>query len=729
MWRGAVLGAAILLASAGAQEAADEWPGWRGPGGDGVSTAEGLVSGWSAGGENLCWKADFVGRSTPVVLDGRVYVIGRVGEGVARQEIVAAFDAGDGRRLWEHRFNVYHTTVPFNRVGWASLVADPETGNVHAHGVAGQLQAYDRDGKLLWSSFLAETFGHLSGYGGRTQTPTIEGDQLVLSFVNAGWGDQAAPRHRYFSFDKRTGDLLWVSTPGKFPYDMNTQAGTVPATVGGRRVLVSGNADGHVYALDANTGDKIWGFQLSKGGLNVTPVVHGDRVYASHSEENVDAATMGRVVAIDAAGNGDVTKTHEVWRIDELEAGFSSPAYHDGWLYVVDNAAKLHGIDAKTGAVRWTHPLGTVGKGSPVWADGKLYVTEVNGRFHILKPGADGATSLDTDELEVADGRYAEIYGSPAIAYGRVYFATEGGVYCLGDPSKKIEVPERAPRAGDASSGENAARLLVVPGESILAPGETLRLSVRAFDAVGRRTETPAELAWTLDGLAGEMSGSTYRAPSNGPSDAGRIVVRAGDVEGAARVRVIPPLPWSEGFDAREPGSVPESWVGAPGKFQVGEKDGARVLVKPSRDKGLLRNELYMGPSGLANYTIEADVMAGARGRRRSDVGLIAAGYTLDLLGNHQRLQVRSWTSEDRMMRQIDFAWEPDRWYRMEMRVENGKDKAVIRGKVWPRGGDEPAAWTITVDDPVPVAGGSPGLIGYSPADVYYDNIVVKVND
>jgi outer membrane protein assembly factor BamB len=410
---GLVSSGIALLATAGALHAA-EWPSWRGPGYDGVSAETGLVSSWSPAGENLVWKADFVGRSTPVVLRGQACVIGRVGESVDRQEIVACFDAGTGRKRWEHRFNVYNTTVPFNRVGWASLVGDPETGNIYANGVAGQLIAYDREGKILWSRFQAEEFGRLSGYGGRTQTPVIDGDQLILSSVSSGWGKHAAPRHRYFSFDKRTGDVLWIATPGNMPFDMNTQSVPVIAEIKGRRLLVAGDADGHVYALDANTGQKIWAFRLSRRGINSSVVVVGDRVFASHSEENVDDPLMGRLVCIDGTGEGDVTGTHELWRINELGAGFPSPAYHDGRLYVIDNSANLHSIDAESGEIVWQHSLGTVGKGSPVVADGKLFATEVNGRFHIIEPGKDAARQLDLDELTVADGRYAEIYGSPA---------------------------------------------------------------------------------------------------------------------------------------------------------------------------------------------------------------------------------------------------------------------------------------------------------------------------
>ena len=102
----------------------------------------------------------------------------------------------------------------------------------------------------------------------------------------------------------------------------------------------------------------------------------------------LDNNTMGRVVCIDGSGDGDVTATHEVWRLDGSMVGYTSPAFHAGRLYVVDNSANLHCLDGDSGAVLWTKNVGRVGKGSPVWADGKLFVPEVNGALQIIEAGA-----------------------------------------------------------------------------------------------------------------------------------------------------------------------------------------------------------------------------------------------------------------------------------------------------------------------------------------------------
>jgi hypothetical protein len=134
----------FLLLGAAALAPASDWPNWRGPLRTGVSDETGLVSSWSKAGENLIWRADFTGRSTPIVFEGRVCASGRGGTGLLRQEVVACWDANTGKKFWEHRFDVYNTMVPFSRVGWASVSGDPETGYVYTQNVDGQVVCLDR---------------------------------------------------------------------------------------------------------------------------------------------------------------------------------------------------------------------------------------------------------------------------------------------------------------------------------------------------------------------------------------------------------------------------------------------------------------------------------------------------------------------------------------------------------------------------------------------------------
>jgi outer membrane protein assembly factor BamB len=718
----------ILFVLTGTSLFSSDWPSWRGATQNGVSSETGLISGWQADGENLLWRADFTGRSTPVVLNGRVYVLGRVGEGINKQEVLASFDARDGKKLWEHRFNVFLTTVPLSRVGWANPVGDPQTGNIYAHGVGGAFFCFDRDGKVLWERSLTEEFGRMSGYGGRTQTPVIHEDLVILSSVSSGWGVLTAPRHRYFAFDKLNGKLVWVSTPGGRPFDMNTYSMPVVAEIKGRLVLVGGNADGAIEALDLQTGEPIWRFKLSKRGINSTVVVEGNRVYATHSEENLDEATMGRVVCIDGTGTGDVTETHEVWRVNQVKAGFATPAIHEGRLYVVDNSANLHCLDASSGEVAWEFNLGTVGKGSPVLADGKLYVTETNGTFHILEPQSSQARSLSKVTLEL-ENRTAEIFGSPAIASRRIFFVTEEGLYCLGSK----DVPFNAEESSSVSAKPEGpagplAHLHVVPAEVIVIAGERVEFRARGLDSAGRlvSVENPR---WTLVGLSGSIDANgVYSTNPVTHVETGQVKIAVGSLEASARLRLLPQLPWTEDFEGVEEGSKPAHWIGAGNRFLVKEIDQNRVLAKPFVKAGIQRSYVYIGKSEMSGYTITADLMGSKQGRRVPDMGLIANRYGMALMGLRQEIQVHSWVSELRMATSVPFSWEPNVWYTMKMRVDPEDGAAVVRGKVWRKGDPEPESWTIEARDPLPNLEGTPGIFGQSYAEIFYDNIKVTEN-
>jgi len=201
-----------------------------------------------------------------------------------------------------------------------------------------------------------------------------------------------------------------------------------------------------------------------------------------------------------------------------------------------------------------------------------------------------------------------------------------------------------------------------------------------------------------------------------------------GERTAKARVRVAPELPWKFDFKALAPGSSPPGWVGAPGKYAVKETRWGKVLAKSPVKVGLNRSNTYIGPPTLHDYTVEADLLGTQAGQVRPDMGLVASGYVLDLMGASQRLQLRAWDTELRLMEEVDFKWEPEVWYSMKLRAEVHGDEGLIRGKVWPRGQPEPAAWTVTARDPRPVRQGSPGLYGYSPAEILYDNLSVTAN-
>lgn len=724
----------LLLASAAHPAAAevggDSWASWRGVNSDGVSADTGLPSSWSPEGENLLWKAPYGGRSAPVLVDGRVCVI-RLAEPetVERwQEQIVCLDADTGDLVWEHRYNVFQTDIPHHRVGWASLAGDPETGNVFAHGVEGMVIAFDPEGDILWWRSTSEEIGRISGFGGRTVTPVLDGNLLIVSFLSAGWGSTFIPRHRFYALDKRTGETVWLSTPGKAPYD-TTYTVPVVREIEGQRLLITGNGDGGIYGMQVATGLKVWEFPMSKRGINSSVVVDGARVFASHSEENVDESTaMGRLVALDASQIAD-GRPALAWSVDGFSAGYASPAIHQGILYAVDNSANLVAFDTADGTELWKENIGIAQRSSPVVGDGKLYVSDVDGKLHILKlAGREAPEKTDLDEFTSADGSLTQINGSPAIAYGRVYFITNDTLYCIGSSDGKAGRPtsETGSPTG-APPGSKPSHLQVVPGEINLVPGGKANFRALLFDDMGRLIGD-AEANWSLEGsLEGELTSAGELTPGDKFPQGGLVVATSNGLTGKARVAIRPSGGFLEDFERYAVDSVPNGWSAARGRFIIADSDDGKMLRKLSGNPRSWRTTVYVGTPTQSGYQIEAEMMSMEQRRRMADMGLVSHRYTLALMGNAQSLMIRTWLSElDRFSKEVPFEWDPEVWYEVKLSVEPATDgSTTIRGKVWPREETEPDAWSIEAIDGIGHTHGSPGIYGYSSADIFYDNLRV----
>jgi hypothetical protein len=193
------------------------------------------------------------------------------------------------------------------------------TGNVYVLGACNELTALSNDGKILWSRALTDEFGAWTTHGGRTTSPIIEGDLVIVGTIIDGWGDTAQRRHRFYAFDKRTGECVWTSAPGGRPYD-TVYPTPIAATINGIRMIIVGGADGAVYAMKAQTGEPVWSYAITKRGINNCAVIQGNTVFASHSEENLDTNEMGLLAAIDATGKGALGKATSSGRSKACEA-------------------------------------------------------------------------------------------------------------------------------------------------------------------------------------------------------------------------------------------------------------------------------------------------------------------------------------------------------------------------------------------------------------------------
>ncbi len=716
------LAALALFSSA----AANDWAEWRGPMRDGISLEKNLPTKWSPAGENLAWKAPYGGRSTPIVMGDRVFLQTAAGKGETLQERVLALNADTGKLIWEHRFNIYLSDVPPHRIGWASPVGDPATGNVYALSGGGTLLGLTRDGKVLWERSLGEDYGLLTTHGGRTVSPIIDGDLVIISGVTFMWGRHGNGAHRFMAFDKRTGETIWISAPGGRPYD-TTYAPPIIANVNGTRLLIQGGSDGVTHAIKPQTGEPVWKYEISKRGLNTGVVVHGTTAVLTHSEENLDSSEMGMIVAVDAAAKGEIQNDQVKWRVYGWQGGFSSPVLDGNRVYQVDNGANIAAFDVTTGKQLWLQNLGTIQRGSPVLADGKLYVGTENGKFFILKPTATGVDILDQDQLGT-EAQPESIVASPAVANGRIYIVSDSHLYCIGGKvSRSSNQPASAP---ESNPNGVVAHVQVSPTELILKPGDSVRFRARLFDAQGRFIREASDVTWSLEQLKGTLDQGQFTAATDGGTQAGLVKASVGDLAGTAGVRVFAPLPWSETFDALAVNTAPQGWVNHILKYTVREVEGNKVLVKTTQGSSLLsRARTYFGPSDLANYTVQADVFATQKRRQQGDAGVIAQRYVLTVYGNSQELKIEPWQPETARTVSIPFSWKPDTWYRLKLQVENLSDgKTRARGKVWPAGEPEPAAWMIERIDPIPNRQGAPGIFGNALAEVYFDNLKVYAN-
>ena len=710
-----------------------DWPEIRGPHRDGSSLETGLPETWALDGANFLWRAPYGGRSTPIVMGDRLYVQNPAEQGSTLQERVMALDVDTGEIVWEYRFNIFQSDVPPHRVGWASPAADPETGNIYAMSGNAMVVALSPDGQLLWKRSFAEEWAAFTTHGGRTASPLIDGDLVIVSAAISSWGSNWNRAHRLVGLDKRTGEIVYASAPGSRPFDTAYAPPTI-ATIGGQRLLIQGLGNGGVHAIRPQTGEVVWSFPAARRAVNTGVVVRDDVVFMSHGDENLEGTELGMIAAIAGGRTGEITET--IWNVKGRELGYSSPLIDGDRLYQIDTGSTLLAFDTETGEELWELPLGNAQRAAPVLADGKIYVGTNGGAFYIVRPGESSAEVLSRVELPVStdsccssEGTPEQIVAGAAVSRGRVFFVTSDAIYAIG--SAQASSLEGWAVDEPVGEGEGApTHLQVVPTEMVLDPGDTVRLRARLFDSQGRfLQETDAQ--WSLEGLEGALGDDGTFTVSNEPQlQAGVIRAVAGGLTGESRARVAHPLPYEEGFDVYTDGDLPPGWINAQaGRFTISTLDGNRVFEKPPDNTIFGRARMFLGPTDWSDYTFQADVRAPTRRRQMADVGITAQTYSLVLYGTTQKLKLEPWEPEIERSVTIPFSWEPDTWYRMKVRVQNLNDGQVrVQGKAWQVDEAEPAEWLIDKVDPIGSREGAPGLFLDAEYGAYLDNFVLTAN-
>jgi len=729
-----------------------DWLYWRGPEFNGVSRATGLPDSWDPeGGEgsNVIWKRDDLGtRSTPVVMNGKLFALATAEQGTPREgERVVCVDANTGETIWENRFNVYLSDVPVERVGWSAVTADPTNNCVYALGVSGHFQCIDADtGKTRWLRKMHEEFGMLTTYGGRTNFPVIYEDLVIISGIVIGWGEMAKPAHRFLGMDKNSGEVVWFTETTPLPFDTTYSSPTIKIVDGIPQYII-GAGDGKVWSMQPRTGQHNWSFALAARGLYGTPLVDGDTVYMAQGEENIIATekdgkidiavdnTMGAVVAIDAKQRGDISVSGQKWKVLELNGNRSTPLMVNNRLYVIDDRAKLFVLDPETGEELFPKtPLGNKMFSSPLYADGKIYTITENGRYYVLGVKDDGDVEILTKgRLKEGDG-----IASPICAQGKLYFPTTAALYCVGDPKQETGftgLPEQ-PKEVAVSEDQTPAHVQLIPAESLIRPSEEIQYRARLFNSKGQFLSEAKDVTYSAKGPASISKDGKFTGNGDAGHAAVEVVVEAGDLTGTGRVRIVPDLPWEFDFEnikideAAKKGEPPVTWVGARYRHVVREVNGNKVMVKITTIPKGTRSQSWMGHSDLHDYSIQADVMGHELSGQLPDIGVIAQGYEFILFGNDEKAKVLSWITQQRIAKEVPFTLEPEVWYHIKLKVSNKEKTAVAQAKVWKKGEPEPEQWMLEVEDSVPNTSGSPGLFGNAKTgEIYLDNIKVTYNN
>jgi outer membrane protein assembly factor BamB len=460
---------ALYLACAAAAGASD-WTRFRGPNGSGISTDRGLPTEIGPA-RNVLWKGKTPkGNSSPVVLQGRLWITGHEGD----ERLVLCYDAATGALLWRKAVTKAFTEVinPVNGPATPTPASDGRSIFVFFPDVG--LLAYDLDGKQRWRV----PMGPFGGVQGMAVSPIYAEGNVVLLIDT--------PEYAYLAaFDAETGRQVWKADrqPG-FLGSYITPAVYKPAD-GPAQIVVAGAVE--LTSYQAKTGERLWWARGVSYGPAAPPLIAGESIYTLEptgiepppfsqmlkqfdtnkngkielSETSGDkimyrlfksadkiigngdgvvteeewnrafSSTNGGLVRTRLNGKGDVTRTHVGWRYAKGLPYLTGPLLYNEILYVIRGGGILTTFNPETGELlRQERLKDAIGDyyASPVAADGKIYFVNKEGKVTVIRAGANWEilSSGDLDEQVIA---------APAIADSRIYIRTEGTLYCFGSKS------------------------------------------------------------------------------------------------------------------------------------------------------------------------------------------------------------------------------------------------------------------------------------------------------
>jgi len=412
----AVLGMAFLSAWTPLQVlAAPDWPQFRGPTGDGQSTAKNVPTRWSST-ENVAWKVSVPGRgwSSPVLVGNRLFLTAAVQKSDSSDLQLSALclEADTGKTLWQTAVFTQggEAPAPHRKNSHASPTPLVHNGQIFVHFGHMGTAALDVEGKVLWRNDSLK-YTPVHGNGG---TPILVGDDLVFSCD--GGADPFV-----VALNSADGSVRWkVDRKSTFPrtFSFATAAYT---EFEGRKQIVS-PASGFVASYDPKDGHELWRARYGGWSVIAKPVFsHGLTILSTGYE----APT---VIAVRLDGTGDVTDSHIAWTIRRGAPNTPSFLVLGDELYLLADNGVFSCIDAKTGTAHYQERACGQSSASPVFADGRIYLLDEQGLGVVLAPGK--------EFKKLAENPLGErTLASYAVTDGTLFIRSEENLYRIGTPT------------------------------------------------------------------------------------------------------------------------------------------------------------------------------------------------------------------------------------------------------------------------------------------------------
>jgi len=405
-----VLTAAAVLTPVASSNGA-EWPGWRGPLRNGVTTDIGVPIEWSES-ENVFWKSALpgAGTSNPIVWGDSVIVT--ASEGTDHGELhVLCLDQDTGQERWHHQLWGTAPSLFYPHSGMASPSPVTDGRRVFAFFGTGDVFCFDMEGGLLWQRALSHEYGRFQNRFAASSSPVLFDGKLIIQCDH--YGDSYV-----IALNPETGANLWKIDRSETWHSWSSPQ--IMKSDGGHELILSGSK--RLDAYDPASGEMLW----TVGGLAQecipTPVFGHGLLYAV-------SGPNGHHFAIRPGGRGDVTDSHVVWKHRRGTSFVPSAIIVNERYYLVDDKGFARCWSIPAGKELWRKRFKGKYTASPVAADGKLFFVNETGTTLVLDATTPEYVELDRNEIG------EDVLSSPAIAHGRFFLRTAEHLYCIGDNS------------------------------------------------------------------------------------------------------------------------------------------------------------------------------------------------------------------------------------------------------------------------------------------------------